>query len=323
VSRLWKQCGILNISNLIGLHGFLWGTNWTVSTATSSQYLAVNWADCLDNVGSLTSHNLIGLHGLLQECLYFTVYCCCWFSSAQSLSGLSPVGLKTIFYWPKSWDSPTWRARSPNLYPPRTGCPSYTPGHWVPFPSPLTTRRATVELFYPHTPVAARQRIQRIRILYASFFLWSGSYRKKRRRLVYLTPCLHCSLSTVYLTVSISSPLVWTCALHVMQIRSCSVESSHLRVEVWYTRELRVVSLTSCHSDQPVSCLSPPPPHQQGCPWLLRATHLCFVSNFLLFTHVVRTRVAMMQACNHVTLSSPFPFSTTVEMFSEQITWLI
>jgi hypothetical protein len=33
---------------------FLWGANWTVSTATSSQYLAVNY------------DNSIGLHGLLQ-----------------------------------------------------------------------------------------------------------------------------------------------------------------------------------------------------------------------------------------------------------------
>jgi hypothetical protein len=35
------------------------------------------------------------------------------------------------------------------LYPPGTGWPSYTPGHWVPFPSPLTTRKATVVVFYP------------------------------------------------------------------------------------------------------------------------------------------------------------------------------
>jgi hypothetical protein len=38
----------------------------------------------------------------------------------------------TIFYW---------RARSLYLYCPGTGWPSYTPGHWVPFLSPLTTRR--------------------------------------------------------------------------------------------------------------------------------------------------------------------------------------
>jgi hypothetical protein len=56
VSRLSRQCGILNISQpyrpprsdkgIALLYGdrvcFLWGTNWTVNTATSSQYLAVN-----------------------------------------------------------------------------------------------------------------------------------------------------------------------------------------------------------------------------------------------------------------------------------------
>jgi hypothetical protein len=44
---------------------------------------------------------------------------------------------------------PTWRARFPHLYPPGTEWPSYTLGHWVPFTSPLTTRRATVEVFEP------------------------------------------------------------------------------------------------------------------------------------------------------------------------------
>jgi hypothetical protein len=47
-----------------------------------------------------------------------------------------------------SYEAPlTWRARSPYLYPPGTGWSSYTPRHWVPFLSPLTTRRATVEVF--------------------------------------------------------------------------------------------------------------------------------------------------------------------------------
>jgi hypothetical protein len=41
-------------------------------------------------------------------------------------------------------DSPTWRARSPYLYPPGIGWPGYTPRHWVPFSSqvfdPASTR---------------------------------------------------------------------------------------------------------------------------------------------------------------------------------------
>jgi hypothetical protein len=32
---------------------------------------------------------------------------------------------------------------------PGTGWPRYTTRHWVPFPSPLTTHRATLEVFYP------------------------------------------------------------------------------------------------------------------------------------------------------------------------------
>jgi hypothetical protein len=46
-------------------------------------------------------------------------------------------------------ESLTWRARSPYLYPPVTGWPSYTLRHWAPFSSPPTTRRATVEVFDP------------------------------------------------------------------------------------------------------------------------------------------------------------------------------
>jgi hypothetical protein len=33
------------------------------------------------------------------------------------------------------------------LYPPGTGWPNYTSKHWVPFSTPPTTRRATVEVF--------------------------------------------------------------------------------------------------------------------------------------------------------------------------------
>jgi hypothetical protein len=55
----------------------------------------------------------------------------------------------TTFYCLRFKTPPTWRARSQYLYPPGTGCPSYTPRHWVPFSSPAKTRRATVEVFDP------------------------------------------------------------------------------------------------------------------------------------------------------------------------------
>jgi hypothetical protein len=54
-----------------------------------------------------------------------------------------------IFYCLEFETSLTLRARSPYLYPPGTGWPSYTFRHWVPFSSPPTTRMATVEVFEP------------------------------------------------------------------------------------------------------------------------------------------------------------------------------
>jgi hypothetical protein len=51
-------------------------------------------------------------------------YNCYWPSPAQSFSGPSPAGLMTIFYCLRFETPPTWRARSPYLYP---------PGTWFPF----------------------------------------------------------------------------------------------------------------------------------------------------------------------------------------------
>jgi hypothetical protein len=55
----------------------------------------------------------------------------------------------TIFHCLRFGTPPTWRVRSPYLYPPGTGRPRYNPGHWVPVSSPPTTRIATVEVFDP------------------------------------------------------------------------------------------------------------------------------------------------------------------------------
>jgi hypothetical protein len=60
----------------------------------------------------------------------------------RSHSGPSSAGVVTIFYCLKFETPPT-----PYLYPPGTAWPIYTPRHWVPFSSPPTILRATVELF--------------------------------------------------------------------------------------------------------------------------------------------------------------------------------
>jgi hypothetical protein len=54
-----------------------------------------------------------------------------------------------LFYGLRFETPPTWRARSPYLYPPTTGWSNYTPRHRVPFLSPSTILRATVEVFKP------------------------------------------------------------------------------------------------------------------------------------------------------------------------------
>jgi hypothetical protein len=49
------------------------------------------------------------------------VYNCCWPSPALSFSGPSPAGFVTIFYCLRFETPPTWRIRSPYLYPQGTG----------------------------------------------------------------------------------------------------------------------------------------------------------------------------------------------------------
>jgi hypothetical protein len=58
------------------------------------------------------------------------------------LASAVPRDWRPYFIVPILETPPTWRVWSPYLYHPGTGWPKYTPGHWVPFPSPLTTRRA-------------------------------------------------------------------------------------------------------------------------------------------------------------------------------------
>jgi hypothetical protein len=92
---------------------------------------------CLTNAGFL----LRGRAPLWREDGFVIYsYNCFWALPELSLTSYFTVLFET---------PPTWRTRPLYLYHPGTGWPSYTPWHWVPFSSPLTTRRATVEVFQP------------------------------------------------------------------------------------------------------------------------------------------------------------------------------
>jgi hypothetical protein len=57
--------------------------------------------------------------------------------------------LMTMFLLFQIRDSPKLDGQDPVFISPGTGWPSYTPRQWVPFSSPLSTHRATVEVFDP------------------------------------------------------------------------------------------------------------------------------------------------------------------------------
>jgi hypothetical protein len=84
------------------------------------------------------------------------------------LASAVPRDSRPYFIVPILETPPTWRARFPYLYPPGTGWPRYTPGHWVPFPSPNTTRRATVEVLYPSSTRDGSQKAKRKAFKYRS-----------------------------------------------------------------------------------------------------------------------------------------------------------
>jgi hypothetical protein len=100
------------------------------------------------------------------------VYSCSWSLPVQSFLGLSPAGLMTIFCCLRFETPPTWRARSPYLYPPGTRWPRYIPKH-VPFSLPSTTRRATVKVF---KPTSMQSCLTCHNILDQIFFLYSLFY---------------------------------------------------------------------------------------------------------------------------------------------------
>jgi hypothetical protein len=76
------------------------------------------------------------------------LYNCFWVLPEQSLWSPCPAELRP--YFTVSFQTlSTCRARSPYLYPPERGWPSYSPGHWVPISLPFMTLRAMAEVFCP------------------------------------------------------------------------------------------------------------------------------------------------------------------------------
>jgi hypothetical protein len=79
------------------------------------------------------------------------VYNCCWSSPAQSFFGPSPNGLMTKILLSQIRESPNLEGQVPVHKSPGNKVAHFTPRHWVPFSSPLTTSRATAEVF-DHLP---------------------------------------------------------------------------------------------------------------------------------------------------------------------------
>jgi hypothetical protein len=118
--------------------------SWYQATIWDLQpiFLLLPWKVHLDSWGFA----IMGLHVWRED--GSVIYICWWALAVRSFLCLSSAGLMTIFYCHNFETPPTWRARSPYLYPLGTGWSSYTLGHWVPFLLPHTTHRAMMEVFY-------------------------------------------------------------------------------------------------------------------------------------------------------------------------------
>jgi hypothetical protein len=128
---------------MLCFHFKLW-TNWLIFKGLFN----VSSPHCSSFCYSLQSPTVILWRTLWRED-GSVIYCCCLALPTQSHSCLSPRDSRRYFIVLIFKTPAIWRARYPYLYPPGTEWPSYTPGHCVPFQSPLTTRMATVEVFQP------------------------------------------------------------------------------------------------------------------------------------------------------------------------------
>jgi hypothetical protein len=127
LSCSWSwSCGRQSVDQYVWVSGLLFGP-------LTRFYLAL-----------LSCNNYVVLHSMRPLWRENGSVIYCWIASGprQSNHTWAEVPQNSRPYLPVSFETPpTWRVRFPYLYPPGTGWPSYNPGHWVPFLSPLTTRR--------------------------------------------------------------------------------------------------------------------------------------------------------------------------------------
>jgi hypothetical protein len=108
---------------------------------------------------------------------------------------------------------PTWRARSPYLYPPGTGWPGYTPGTGFPFRRLL--RLAGLRWRYSNPPPHGRNDYSQSRLLYNwwftanQFVLAPSPLRFTTRFFFQRNPCCH----SPYVTASLTRR--WVCLLRI------------------------------------------------------------------------------------------------------------
>jgi hypothetical protein len=92
----------------------------------------------------------------------------CWYLSFIIVAGprqRSHFRIRVPRYsWPRFETPPTWTARSSYLYPPGGGWLNFPPRHWVPFSSPPTTLRTTMEVFEPASTRASIKFGVRVRV---------------------------------------------------------------------------------------------------------------------------------------------------------------
>jgi hypothetical protein len=83
---------------------------------------------------SLDSYGFVIFQGPLWREDGSVIYCTIASGPCQSSHSWVEVPQNSRLYFTVSFETPpTWRASFSYLYPPGTGWPSYTPGHWVPF----------------------------------------------------------------------------------------------------------------------------------------------------------------------------------------------